>query len=303
MLATAAATSFLVVVGAATRDVDRDDPRGWRVGGTVTYGALGAAALGIHVRALIGVDAITVSAAELDLLRHAGVDVRTVALERGPIFENRHTPNGREQVAMQVSDRLPPDALPADWRTPTAAILGPVAGELGDEWSHAFPTATLIALAWQGLLRRLTPGALVERVPMARTPLVERADALLVSAEDVTPQPPGLRQLLRPGQQLVVTHGDRGALHLVVEGVERVRGRYLPPAPRRNAVDTTGAGDVFLAAWVAALAVLGERESWRALAAASTMASLSVTRRALAEMPTLEELCTELVRLRDRPLD
>ena len=38
----------LVVVGAATRDIAADDPRGWKLGGGVTYSALAAAAARRH---------------------------------------------------------------------------------------------------------------------------------------------------------------------------------------------------------------------------------------------------------------
>ena len=44
------------MVGAAARDVDEADPRGWRLGGGVTYGALACARLGIRTAALVGVD-------------------------------------------------------------------------------------------------------------------------------------------------------------------------------------------------------------------------------------------------------
>jgi hypothetical protein len=69
----------VLVVGAASRDVTADDPRGWRLGGAVTYGALALGRLGFRVRALVGADAEAGSARELDLLRAAGV---VIALAR-----------------------------------------------------------------------------------------------------------------------------------------------------------------------------------------------------------------------------
>ena len=56
----------VVVVGAASRDVVDDDPRGWRLGGGVSYSALAVARLGLPTRALIGVDREASSASELD---------------------------------------------------------------------------------------------------------------------------------------------------------------------------------------------------------------------------------------------
>src|SRR3954453_18737192 len=106
----------VIVVGAASRDIARDDARGWRLGGAVTYAALTLAHLGFRVGAVIGLDAAATDAAELDLLRTAGVDLAPVALERGPVFENLQPPGGRVQHCLQVSDPIVPSALPPGWR-------------------------------------------------------------------------------------------------------------------------------------------------------------------------------------------
>ena len=63
----------IVVVGAASRDRVEDDPRGWRLGGAVSYAALAIARLGLRVGALVGADAEAATARELDLLREAGL--------------------------------------------------------------------------------------------------------------------------------------------------------------------------------------------------------------------------------------
>lgn len=297
----------LLVVGAASRDIHTPDPRGWRLGGTISYSSIAAARLGVRVRALIGVDEAAATAAELDVLRDAGVEVHLVGLSTGPIFDNRQTPTGRVQHAHSASDRVRVGGLPLGWSTPDYALLGPVAGELSDEWAGVFPETTFVALAAQGLVRALTPGKLVKRLPLRRTALVTRADAMLVSAEDIAAGAPPVRELLRPGQELLVTNGAQGALQLRRDG-SRLRGRYMPPLPRREAIDPTGAGDVFLAAWLATRMLTGggrddDDRGWRALAVASAMASLSVERQTLEETPTLADLCAVLIKLRGRHLD
>ncbi len=287
----------LVVVGAASRDLDASDPRGWRLGGTVTYSSMAAARLGAPVMALIGVDAESATAAEIGVLRAAGVDVELVQLSRGPVFDNQQRPSGRVQVAHSVSDAMPVEALPTAWRRPAAVLLGPVAGELADGWASAFPGPTFVALAVQGLVRFLSPGKPVLALPLRRGALIERADAMLISAEDVAAGAPPLLNLLRPGQQLLVTHGDRGALHIRAQQTG-LRARYMPPLPSRQAMDTTGAGDTFLGAWLAARLLSGT-DDWRALAVAAAMASLSVERTKLEDTPTLAEVCRALVTLRE----
>jgi hypothetical protein len=287
----------VLVVGAASRDLDPTHPRGWRLGGTVSYASLTLARLGVAVHALVGVDREAATATELDVLRAAGVDVVVAPLARGPVFDNRKTPEGRVQVAQQVSDPLPPAALPADWRDSPTVLLGPVAAELGPEWATAVAATAFVALAWQGLLRELLPGEEVRRVPLSRGLLVQRANVVFVSAEDVRGGQVSLADLIGPEQTLIVTRGDRGAVALC-----QGRGRYVPPLPRRVAIDSTGAGDVFMAAWLAARALAPDTPDDRHLAVASAMASLSVEARSVAELPGRRELCEVLVRLRDRHL-
>lgn len=291
----------LVVVGAASRDIRDDDSRGWRLGGTVSYSSIVAARLGVRVRALMGVDGAAATATELDVMHDAGVDVQLVRLAQGPVFDNRQTPSGRIQYAYSVSDRIPVDALPPAWRTADAALLGPVAGELPDEWASAFPEETYVALAVQGLVRTLKPGEPVETRPITRDALLTRADAVAISAEDVAGGAPSVRELLRPGQEMLLTHGVKGALRIQFDGTA-LRGRYMPTVPPRESIDTTGAGDTFLAAWLAARMLIGDHDEWRSLAVAAAMASLSVERQTIHETPTLADLCDVLVRLRDRRL-
>ena len=293
------AAKSLLVVGAATRDVDPTDSRGWRLGGTVAYTALAAARFGINVWALIGADHEAASAPELHALSAAGVVVSVAPLRQGPIFDNRETPAGRAQFAVQASDPISVVALPRAWTSADAVVLGPVGGEIGDEWAGIFSADTHVALGWQGLLRSLVPGRPVSKRPMSRTPLVARANSLLISAEDVPREAPAVSDLLRDGQELAVTHGRRGAIRLRVIG-GRVEASYIPPVEPRPAVDTTGAGDVFLGAWMAARLASGDaRQGTRSLTVAAAMASLTVGRSGgVTRVPPRTELCELLVTLR-----
>jgi sugar/nucleoside kinase (ribokinase family) len=300
----------LLVVGAATRDIDAADPRGWRLGGGVSYAAIAASRLGVRTRALIGVDAAAAQAPELDALSDAGVAVTLVPLESGPVFDNRETSAGREQHIVRASDSLPASAIPDSWRAPTAVVLAPVAAELDEEWASAFPPETLVALGWQGLLRRLTPGRQVGRLEPARTAIVERANALQISAEDVAGNPADIRSLLVDGQELIVTNGARGAMYLRRESGS-LAARFIPAIQASRVVDATGAGDIFLASWIGARVLTtaagvprdapGETGmASRELAVAAANSSLSIAVRGMTELPTSADLKQALVRLRDR---
>lgn len=256
----------------------------------MTYGALTAARLGLRVRALIGVDEQAAAAGELKLLRREGVELALARLARGPVMENRETAGGRLQLIGQASNPLEPEALPAGWHESQAVLLAPVAGELPAAWARVFPATALIGLAWQGVFRRLVAGRPMLRLPLRRSPLITRAGLALVGANDIAAAGPPLTELLsRPGQQLVVSHGRRGALH-AVRRRGRLQWRRVPAIASGRPADETGAGDVFLATWFAAHLAAGDedrRGSWPALQVAAAAASLSVQASTLAELPDL----------------
>ena len=97
-------------VGSASRDLTSDDPRGWRLGGGVTYAALTTARLGLRTAAVIGIDDAGADAAEFDLLRAAGVDLMLARLVESPVFDNQETATGRVQICHAVGRPL--DVLP-----------------------------------------------------------------------------------------------------------------------------------------------------------------------------------------------
>jgi sugar/nucleoside kinase (ribokinase family) len=292
----------VLVVGSAARDIDPTDPRGWRLGGAVTYAALAVARLGLPCRVLIGVDDDAASAQELGLLLAAGCEIEYARLRRGPIFDNQETSTGRHQIAHSPSDRISLRELPGRWRGSDAVLLGPVANELGPAWASAFPPSTLVGLGWQGLLRRLTPGRPVELLPVRPMALIARADLAVTSVEELR-QVGGhavLQRLMpRDGQQVVVSNGPRPLLHL-----ERMagglRGKVLAVEPAARVADTTGAGDTLLAAWLAGLlatrAAGVDAGAARLLRFATTAATVKVEAGGLADMPDLRALCGRLLR-------
>jgi sugar/nucleoside kinase (ribokinase family) len=243
----------IVVVGAASRDIVDEDPRGWRLGGGVSYSALTLARLGLPTRAIVGVDADAADAPELDLLRDAGVDLCLVRLARGPVFVNVERPEGRLQIAHEVSDAIPVDSAPAAWRDSRGWLFAPVADEVPDAWAEVPREDAFVTVGWQGLLRRLVSGEEVHRVRPGRNPVIGRADLAGISQDDVhrDVELDELLTYLRRGAKLVVTQSDRGGIVAErVGGSARIR-RY-PPVPAARVVDPTGAGDTFLAALTAA---------------------------------------------------
>jgi sugar/nucleoside kinase (ribokinase family) len=282
----------VVHVGAASRDVTEEDPRGWRLGGGVTYSALTTARLGLRTAAVVGVDPQASAAQELDLLRAAGVELRLVPLEHGPIFHNLETPTGRVQTCLDPGVALPVPPVPDAWAAASAWVIAPVAGEVGEGWLAAVPAGAFLAVGWQGLLRVLAPGERVARRPPGSSRLIRRADLVGVSHHDVDPETrlETLAALLRPGARLLVTQGREGGLLVaaVAGGIDSVL-RYRPIRASRE-VDPTGAGDAFLAALVATvvrpgLGAAGSQRGELDLGFAAAAGSLVVEAPGLAGVP------------------
>jgi sugar/nucleoside kinase (ribokinase family) len=286
----------VVVVGAASRDRVPDDPRGWRLGGAVSYAALAIARLGLRVGALVGADAEAADARELGALRDAGADVRVVPLASGPVFDNIEEPAGRRQVAYSAAATLPVDAVPAAWRGAPAWLLGPVAGELGDEWAAVPNDAAIVAIGWQGLLREVRAGEPVTRVPPAPSPMLARADLVAVSGTDFGSDTriDDVSRFLRRGATVLVTSGARGGLAAEVGPDGLVRLHHYPALRPDQVVDPTGAGDVFLAAVLAARTkpqlVGGRIAQHYDLLLAAAAASLLVEGHGLDGVPSREQI-------------
>jgi sugar/nucleoside kinase (ribokinase family) len=291
----------VIVIGAASRDLDPADPRGWRLGGGATYGALVLARLRVRVGVVLGVDAPAAEAHELDLLRDAGADLHLVRLPAGPVFTLEHSPAGRTVRCEDPGGPLPVAALPPAWRAAPAWYLAPVADELPDGWA-AIPQGAVVALGWQGLLRDLERGAPARPRPARPRALLRRADLVSVSVEDLDPAADlrALLRLLRTGTICTLTHGALGGVALTIRpGSPRIR--HFPALPGGGAVDTTGAGDAFLAALLAARiapALAGRQPHLPgALKFAAAVAAVHVGGVGLAGVPTLAEVRDAVRRL------
>jgi sulfofructose kinase len=110
------------------------------------------------------------------------------------------------------------------------------------------------------------------------------AEHVATRVTGLTDQADALRALRRPHHQLLcVTLGDQGAMALDDEGI------HYGPAFRVDAVDTTGAGDVFRAGFIHAL--LRRWSTDEILRFANAAAAVSCTRLgALGSIPALEEV-------------
>jgi sugar/nucleoside kinase (ribokinase family) len=196
------------------------------------------------------------------------IEVVTVPAPHTTVFAHRVSAAGRALTVGAAARPLSAAHVPEDWRAAEMVLLAPVIAEVDVDLVAAFPEATLGADA-QGWLRSVGPGG--EVLPQPWTPpraLLERLQALFVSAEDVRGHETLVTEWIQRLPLAAVTGGRLGAL-LYVNGE-----RYdVRPWPSRE-VDATGAGDVFAAAFMAHYRIEGD--PWQAAEAAACAAALSV---------------------------
>ena len=259
--------------------VARDRSRGRHsLGGAVTFGALSAYRLGLS-------PAIVTSAGpELDL-EAAGSTLLGIPLHSVPAgvtttFQNTYSQGRRTQTLQGVAGPITPADVPREWRSTPLVFLCPLAGELSSEMAGYFPDSVVVA-SLQGWLRQWDATGLVRPKYWEGRDVLPHVDAAVVSEEDV--EHPSLIDLwaeLAP--VLILTLGVKGArLH------HRERWHDIAPFPARE-VDSTGAGDVFGAAYLVRYRETGEPlESARF---ASCAASFSVEAEGTDGVPTREQV-------------
>ena len=178
----------VVVVGAACRDLVDDDPRGWRLGGGVTYAALTLARLGLPVGALIGADRLAAESRELHLLRDAGVDVVVAPLGVGPgVHQHRdaHRPHPARAAGLGPGRaRRPAGGLArrvragCSGRSPRSCRTPGRPSRRATRWSPSAGRACC-GSSWRA-------SAVTQRPP-GPSPIVRRSDLVGVGRDDIEP--------------------------------------------------------------------------------------------------------------------
>lgn len=252
-----------------------------RPGGAALYAAITAHRLGLSAAVLTShgpefpLDAVPPQ-----------IEVVTLEAPTTTAFEHRRDDAGRRLRAVPGGRPLGPADVPEDWRGAGLVLLAPVLGEVDPALADFFGDSTVAAAA-QGWVRDLRhDGEVVVGAWQPPPWLLDRLQALFLSAEDVRGQEAELVEWVQRLPLAAVTAGAAGAL-LYVNG-ERYEVR---PRPTRE-VDPTGAGDVFAAALLVHYHRAGD--PWAAAALAACAASLSVEGEGWSAIPDAARLAAEL---------
>ncbi len=244
----------VLIIGHVTRDLLPDGET--RLGGTALYAALAAQRLGQTVAI------ITSGPPDLLAELHDAAPGVAIAAAPSPVattFAHEYTDGVRRLFLRARANPLGAADIPAAWRAAPLVLLAPLAGEVDPTLASSFPATSLVGATAQGWLRRWDhSGAVLPRLmddhEMAALPDL---DARILSDEDLRAPPreripravakaeAQLRAWAGVTPLLVVTQGAAGA-ELWRTGAAP---EHFPGYPAQ-VVDTTGAGDVFAAAFL-----------------------------------------------------
>jgi sugar/nucleoside kinase (ribokinase family) len=266
-----------LVVGHAVQDlISEDEPTAWRLGGAASYASALASNLGLETAVL------TAAAPDFDLPRLLpGVACHVVASDHNTQIRNVYDGGRRHQYLPQRATLLSASHVPGEWRDSQVVLLGPVAGEIDASLAACFPHS-LVGAGAQGWLREVDSEWRVRPLPPERwdaSPILRHARALFLSDEDVPPAsaPAALRGWAAMVEIVAFTRGYNGA-----DVCRNGEWRHIEPFPA-EAVDPTGAGDIFAAAFLIRLHETGD--VWEATRFAGCAASFVVEGEGISAVP------------------
>ena len=157
-------------------------------------------------------------------------------------FENTYINGKRSQVLRSLANHIQVIDIPKEILDSSVVVLTPVAQDIDPKLVLSFPDS-MLAISLQGWLRTWDTSGRVARLEWDDNIAIDRAKFLFVSVDDLLN---GLlpRSWLQSDKIVILTEGVKGAL-LFVKGVW-----YRIPAFSAQEKDPTGAGDVFVGAYL-----------------------------------------------------
>jgi hypothetical protein len=260
--------------------VDRLDDKRVAMGGTATYAAVTARNMG--ARAAVHTSA-SYEPGLVDSL--GGVLVARIPSEYTTCFVNDYSAGTRRQSLESIADKLTYDQLLPEWRNPPVVHLAPLCQELDASIVDRFPRS-LIGVTPQGWMRGWDESGAVRPIDWAdATRVLRKANVVIISENDVADQAI-IREWANKARMLVVTRGERGCDVYRQGGGEPFHSAAFSSA---QAVDPTGAGDVFAAAFLWHL--YKQNGDWKTAADwANCVASFAIEKRGVGGVPKLADV-------------
>ena len=251
-------------------------PAGKQLGGTVSYSALTAKAMGLRV----GIVTSAGEDAPLSLLD--GIQIFNVPTEHSTVFENVKTEHGRKQTLHHRATSITFEHIPQIWRDASIVHLAPIAQEVDPALAEKFP-ASWVGVTPQGWMRGWDEnGSVFAKAWENSEQVLGPAGGVVLSVEDINHDLEFVEWVAHHTRLLCLTEGEQGAvLHWNSD-----RRRFRPPTVEE--VDATGAGDIFAAGFFARFRET--RDPWEAARFATHLAAHSVKRKGIQGIPTHKEV-------------
>lgn len=274
-------TADYLTIGHLTKDLAGTS---YTLGGTAAYASKTALSFGLKAAL------ISAHTTEIDLEALDGIEVIRKPSANDTTFENIETPAGRVQILHESAERISPEDIPENFVHTPIIHIGPVANEVDEEVVSTFAEDCLVGITPQGWMRHRSNNGMVTYQPWHPTQAAaKRADAVVISDDDVQKDESMIIDYAQMFKLLVVTAGYNGARVYWHGDVRHFS------APQINAIDATGAGDIFAAAFFIRLKTTCD--PWGSAEAAVRLASLSVTRKGLNGIPRPEEVQSRLIEI------
>lgn len=253
-------------------------PGGYVMGGAAAYSAAAARTLACRV-AIVTSANYTLEWPE-DLVP---ISIHTVDAPATTVFENIYTPAGRVQTIHAVAGNLGMEDIPAGWSRAPIVFIAPIANEVDPSLVTLFSNS-IIGIGPQGWMRRWDERGRVFQVDWeSAAEVLPLAAVTFLSTEDLA-EPEMARTYARLAPLLVITDGENGC-KVYCRGEVRSF-----PAPKVKMVDSTGAGDIFAAAYLVRYHQTNGN-IWDSAEFANRIAACSVTQRGLsAKMAAIRHL-------------
>ncbi len=262
-----------LLIGHAAVDIT---PTGNQLGGTVSYAALTAKAMGLRV------GMVTSAGNDAPLYLLDGIQIVNIAAERSTTFENIKTEYGRRQTLHHQASLLTFEHVPQIWRDAPIVHLAPIAQEVDSAMAGRFPSSW-VGVTPQGWMRAWDEkGSVFAQAWENSDQVLGQVGGVVLSIEDINRDLELVEWMAHHTSLLCLTEGEQGAV-LHWHGDRR---RFRPP--KVEEVDATGAGDIFTAAFFTRL--FQTRDPWEAARFATNLAARSVTRKGLGGIPTRDEI-------------
>ena len=218
---------------------------GWAPGGATTYGLRLANQLNIPATLL------TSTASDFDFSIFKEIELINVDTSTTTKFHNQETPNGRQQTVMSVATTLFPSALSDKYKEIPMVHICPIAQEVDISFLDYFSNETVICLSPQGWLRKWDEQGSVSHIDFKDYHLWKRANIVVLSQEEIGDNDP--IRIAENFEYFILTKGGEGAVLFHNGQVHE-----FPVHSVDKVVDTTGAGDVFAAAFLFKIVETGD---------------------------------------------